>query len=85
MVSNVVESAEKERREAAISRHVLDLLGRPDVPHTVRVRHLWDGRYRVNVFIGPERAFAEIAHSYFLSVDDNGNIVESAPPIRKRY
>jgi len=85
MVSVVVESGEKERREAAIGGHVLDLLGRPDLPHQVRVRHLWDGRYRVNVLIGADGAFAEIAHSYFLSVDDDGNIIESAPPLRKRY
>lgn len=85
MISIAVESGERERREAAIGGHVLDLLGRPVGPHEVRVRHLWGGRYRVNVLIGADRAFAEIAHSYFLSVDDDGKIVGSAPPILKRY
>lgn len=85
MVPLAVESGERERREATIGGHVLDLLGRPEVAHQVRVRHLWDGRYRVNVLIGADGAFAEIAHSYFLSVDDDGSIIESVPPIRKRY
>jgi hypothetical protein len=70
---------------AAIGGHVLDLLGRPKISHQARVRHLWDRNYRVNILVGEESAFAEIAHSYFLTADGDGNIVKCHPAIKKVY
>ena len=70
---------------AAIGNHVLDLLGRPKIPHQARARHLWDGHYRVNILIGEEFAFAQIAHSYFVTADGDGNILECHPVIKKVY
>jgi len=68
-----------------IGDHVLDLLGRPKIPHQARVRHLWNRHYRVNILVGEEYTFAEIAHSYFLTADGDGNILESRPVIKKVY
>ncbi len=70
---------------AAIGGHVLDLLGRPKVSHQARVRHLWNRHYRVNILVGEEAAFAQIAHSYFLTADGEGNILDSRPLIKKVY
>jgi hypothetical protein len=79
------ERLERQRLEAVIGGHVLDQLGCPEAAHSVTVRHLWAGHYRVNVFVGEAAAFAQIAHSYFVSADDEGRILESVPAIRKRY
>ena len=76
---------ERERLVSVIRDHVLDQLGCPDSAHSVFVRHLWADHYRVNVFVGEARAFAEIAHSYFVSTDDKGKILASKPTIRKVY
>jgi hypothetical protein len=76
---------ERQRLESVIRGHVLDQLGCPESAHNVCVRHLWAGHYRVNVFVGEAAAFAEIAHSYFVSTDEQGTILESTPAIRKQY
>jgi len=78
-------ASDRERLESVIRGHVLEQLGCPDSAHSVFVRHLWADRYRVNVFVGEAAAFAEIAHSYFLSTDDEGKILESRPAIRRVY
>ena len=69
----------------AIGDHVLDLLGRPKVSHQARVRHLWNHHYRVNILVGEEAAFAQIAHSYFVTTDGERKILESRPLIKKVY
>ncbi len=79
------ERLETKRLEAVIGGHVLDQLGCPHVSHSVCVRPLWAGHYRVNVYVGEAAAFAEIAHSYFVSADDDGRILQSTPVIRKQY
>jgi hypothetical protein len=79
------EQLSKQRLAAAIGGRVLDLLGRPAIPHQARVRYLWDRHYRVNILVGEEFAFAQIAHSYFLTTDDDGNILECRPAIKKLY
>lgn len=81
----IKDRSDQQRLEAGISRQVLDLLGRPLDPHWARVRHLWDGQYRVNVMIGESAVFAAIAHSYFVKIDGSGNIVDSSPSIKKLY
>jgi len=56
----------------------------------VRVWHLWDGHYRVNVYgdAGPAAdrmtngfASATIAHSFFVVVDETGTILASTPEL----
>jgi hypothetical protein len=50
-----------------------------------QVRPLWQDHYRVNVFIGADAASAKIAHSYFLVVNSDGNIIASTPKITRQY
>jgi len=49
-----------------ITAWVLDSLGKPGHLHQVQVRHRWERHYRVNVFVGEDRASATIAHNYFV-------------------
>ena len=80
-----VERLNQQRLESVIGGHVLDQLGCPGASHSIRVRHLWADNYRVNVFVGEAASFAQIAHSYFVSSDGEGRILESRPAIRKHY
>ena len=76
---------DRQRLNDAIGKRVVDTLGRPGGLHTTQVRWLWDNRYRVNVFVGADAASAKVAHSYFLTADDDGNILESVPQLTKQY
>lgn len=81
-------TAEKQVRSqlnAVIGEQVIHILGQPDLLQRVQVRHLWNDHFRVNVLIGSDAASAKVAHSYFLMVADNGNIITSAPKITKQY
>lgn len=70
-----------EIRNEAIARQVIESLGHPIDLWDVRARHLWENRYRVNVFVGTDASSLKIAHSYFVETDADGNIVESIPKI----
>jgi hypothetical protein len=76
---------QRERLDAHIGNRVLDSLGRPADLYRVQVRHLWGDSYRVNVLVGVDATAARVAHSYFLSVDGDGNVAASAPTIKRRY
>jgi hypothetical protein len=79
------EQHQRQARNALIEEQVLHALGRPGALLKVDVRLLWENYYRVNVFFGPDAASARVAHSYFVGVDSDVNIVESTPKITKRY
>jgi len=71
--------------DAALGAHVLSALGRPIGLQRVEVRRLWEGHYRVNVFVGAGAGAARIAHSYFLVADGAGRVTASTPNITRRY
>jgi len=77
--------SDRQQRESAIGRHVLEVVGRPGDLQMVCVRHLWEDRYRVNIVIGQDAASVKIAHSYFVVVDAAGNVTHSIPKIQKQY
>ena len=77
--------ARDDSRHVLIGEQVIDALGEPAGLLRVQVRHLWDSRYRVNVFVGPDVVSARVANSYFLTVDDEGTIVTSAPRMKREY
>jgi len=68
-----------------LGRHVIHALGQPGDLLRVQVQQVWEGHYRVNVFVGVDAASVKVAHSYFLVADRDGNIVASTPEITKRY
>jgi hypothetical protein len=51
----------------------------------VTVRQVAGNSYRVNVVTGDEATSTRIAHSYFVTADETGNITASAPAIVKHY
>jgi hypothetical protein len=80
-----LEKADRERLAAVIGSRVIHSLGQPADLHVVKVRHLWEDCYRVNVLVGADTASAKVLHSYFLVVDLAGNIIESTPKITRQY
>src|SRR5262245_7608048 len=79
------EKPERPQLTAAISKHVMHTLGQPGDLYRLQVRQLWDAHYRVNVLVGVDAASAKVAHSYFLVVDGDGNILASTPTITRQY
>ncbi len=79
------EKQQRQQLRVLIGEHVLHVLGRPDDLCKVQVRQLWEGHYRVNVFVGAGITSARVAHSYFLVADSEGNIVASTPKIIRLY
>ena len=74
-----------DQRIGALASQLLRALGRPTTPYRVEVRHLWENHYRANVFVGADAASTRIAHSFFLSAGEDGNICASAPDITRKY
>lgn len=70
---------------AAIRRSVLGALGHPQDFLKVTVRQVSSQNYRVNVVAGSDVVSARITDSFFVVVDDRGNVTESNPAIRKLY
>jgi len=79
------EKQDRRRVDDAIGQHVMHTLGQPSDLQRVQVRRLWADRYRVNIVVGPDVAAVRVAHSYFLVVDDAGNILVSTPKIVRQY
>jgi len=80
----------KPDRIPVIRQNVLKALGLPKNLHSVRVVEVWGNNFRVNVFCNkkdPSAAFAEqiLAHSFFIRVSENGDILKSDPEIIKQY
>jgi len=74
-----------QQLQTIIGEQVMHALGQPIGFHLLQVRKLWEDRYRVNVFVGPDAVSATVAHSFFLITDGEGNIVNANPTITKHY
>ncbi len=76
-----LDSCQRETLNALVGEQMLHALGEPPDLLSVQVRPLWDGHYRVNVFVGADSASARLAHSYFVVLDADGNLLRSTPTI----
>lgn len=76
---------QNEQLAAAICTSVMHTLGRPANLFRVAAFRLWGNHFRVNVQTGADAVTVRIAHSYFVSADENGRVVESVPPITRCY
>lgn len=76
---------EKPSLTAKIARQVIKALGSPTDLIKVAVHPVGSGRYRANVLVGATAAMAQIAESFFLTADDQGNLTSSSPVIAQRY
>jgi hypothetical protein len=91
MISNQLSEANPQRKDqdqdrlkAVIRSCVLDALGGKNCLGRVEVRALWSDYYRVNIFMGDSPGSITIASSFFIEADENGNIVQSQPPLKRR-
>jgi hypothetical protein len=73
-----------------IKSQVLAKIGKPPRLHRVEVSWHHNGKYRVNIWQQPEpdKSFAvtiapRIGPSYYLTVSDTGEIIDSQPPMTK--
>ena len=73
------------RLTAAVTQAVMTNLGRPADFLRVTARRVAGANYRVNVVTGANPAVARIAHSFFVTADDAGRVVESTPAIERLY
>ncbi|MBX9627658.1 MAG: hypothetical protein K2X82_27915 [Gemmataceae bacterium] len=73
------------RRLAAIARGVMGVLGTPPEFLRTAVRPVGGDHFRVNVLTGADSTSPRVAHSYFVTADDDGNLTASAPAIGKCY
>lgn len=78
------EESEREARRAVITTQILRLLDLLPGAVTMHVRDLWKDHYRVNVLTGQDALSHRITESYFIHVDDNGQILTSTPPVTRR-
>lgn len=74
-----------ERQAGAVCVSVMRVLGRPQDLFRVSAVQLWPNHYRVNVQTGPDAVSVQIAHSFFVEVDESGSILESVPRLERRY
>jgi hypothetical protein len=79
--------AEKQPKRAstAIGRAVMSALGSPDDFLRVTIRKVTVDGYRVNVVAGTDATSTRIAHSYFVTADEDGNVTASSPAIARLY
>ena len=73
------------RRLAAVIKSVMDALGKPGDLLRTTARSVNGDTFRVNVVTGPDVSSARIAHSFFLTADESGNVTGSTPAINKCY
>lgn len=86
---------ESEKKDIDVSQliaiSVLEKLGSPENLHEVKVHHLWDNRYRVNVWTkvqskhNPIFDNLMIVDSFFVYSSPSGSIISSNPQINNKY
>ena len=96
-MEKVKKAAPKKEEPVAAANHtekiksqVLAKIGKPPRLDRVEVSHHHNGKYRVNIWQQPEpdKSFAvtiapRIGPSYYLTVSDTGEIIDSQPPMTK--
>jgi hypothetical protein len=75
----------RESLRALIRAQVVRMLGTPEDMRKVLVHPVGQASYRVNVVVGKDAATARIADSFFLTADEEGNILTSSPKIARLY
>jgi hypothetical protein len=80
----------KPNHTAKIKSQVLAKIGKPPRLHRVEVSEHHNGKYRVNIWQQPETdknfavtVSARIGLSYYLTVSETGEIINSNPPLAK--
>ena len=75
----------RDRLSDLIRKQVVRSLGSPEDLLRIQVQPIVGDRYRVNVFVGKDATSARIADSFFLTTDEEGQILTSSPAIVRLY
>lgn len=75
----------RAERQAAIAAFVLGALGEPPAFRRITVVKVWGDRFRVNVQTGDDAVSSRVAHSFFVTADEAGQLIGSDPPIARLY
>ena len=75
----------RESLKALIRGQVVRSLGTPADMLKVQVHPVGNANFRVNVVVGKSASSARIADSFFLTADEDGNILSSSPKIARLY
>ena len=75
----------EQQRATAVCRAVLAALGRPADFLRMTARPVTGDCYRVNVVTGADASQPRIAHSYFVTADEDGRVIGSSPAIARHY
>lgn len=78
------EAVRAERVATLIGAAVMRELGQPTDLLRVSVVKLWPNHYRVNVQTGNVIS-SRVAHSFFLTADDDGRVLNANPVITRSY
>jgi hypothetical protein len=85
-----LETSKPSNHIEKIKSQVLAKIGKPPRLHRIEVSKHHNGKYRVNVWEQPEpdksvavTIGARIGWSYYLTVSDTGEIVDSNPPMTR--
>jgi len=88
--ASAVEQAQKPNHTEKIKSQVLAKIGKPPRLDHVEVSQHHHGNYRVNIWEQPEPSKnmavtygPRIRSSYYLTVSDTGEIIDSNPPLAK--
>lgn len=74
-----------ERQAAALCVAVIRALGRPPELFGVSAVWLWEDHFRVNVRTGSDASSVLIPHSFFVTADEDGNVLASVPRLARVY
>ncbi len=75
----------RDALNAAIGKNVIRSLGSPADMLKVKVYPVGSETYRVNVMVGKDICSSRVADSFFLTADEEGNIVTCSPQIVRLY
>ena len=75
----------RDELKGHIVEQVVQLLGKPEHLLGVQVRWVGSDRCRANVFVGEDVISGRIAHSFYLTIDGEGNILTSSPSVARLY
>ncbi len=75
----------RDALNAIIGKNVIHSLGSPADMLKVKVNPVASETYRVNVMVGKDISSSRVADSFFLTADEEGNILTSSPQIVRLY
>ncbi len=70
---------------AIIGKNVIHSLGSPVDMLKVKVNPVGGETYRVNVMVGKDICSSRVSDSFFLTADEEGNIITCSPQIVRLY